>query len=136
MRKTLFPINTNYSRSIRLDNTDIAVPQVGLTEVATMVVSGHSRVFFQVTVQNFALDQFVISARATEQAPFSPLFSQSSDYLAPDGILLGCSDDLSLLAAGKVASMLLDVRGFYEFKLEASSVNVAGSIVNIHGGGA
>lgn len=114
----------------------VAVAQDGLTTLATFVVSGYQRGFFQFVVGGQALDQFVISGRATRDAPWSQLYATYADYETPRGIIIGVSGDLSTLAAGETGDITLDVRGFYELRFEARSSHAAGSIVSVFGGAA
>ena len=127
--------SSRYGSFLTTENANVAVANT-LTEIATIEVAGLSRLFLQVTVANHALSQFVISARATNNAPWSVLYATSDDYQTPRGILIGVSGDLSTLGAGEVGDIVLDVRGFYELKFEASSGNAAGSNVSVFGGAA
>ena len=90
----------------------------------------------QVAVTGQALDQFVISARTSPNAPFSILYNQASHYINPKGLLVGASGDLTTLPAGSVGDLQMDVIGLHEVKIQVSSGNAAGSIVSAYGSAA
>ncbi len=125
--------SSRFNNFLSVENANVAVANT-LTEIATIEVAGLSRLFLQLTVANHDLSQFVISARATNNAPWSVLYSTSDDYDTPRGIMIGVSGDLSSLAVGDTGDITLDVPGFYEMKFEASSSNAVGSIVSVFGG--
>lgn len=127
--------SSRFNNFLSVENVNIAVANT-LTEIATIEVAGLSRLFLQLTVANHDLSQFVISARATNNAPWSVLYSTSDDYDTPRGIMIGVSGDLGALSADETGDITLDARGFYELKFEASSEDVAGSTVSVFGGAA
>lgn len=122
--------------SLEIEIQEIPVAQAGLTTLATVVVSGYARGFFQFLVSGQALDQFVIMGRATKNAPWSSLYSTTDDYEVPRGIMIGISGDLSNLAPGTNGDITLDLRGFYELRFAASSAHISGSTVSTFGGAA
>lgn len=127
--------SSRFNSFLSVENADVAVANT-LTEIATIEVAGLSRLFLQLTVANHDLNQFMISARATNNAPWSVLYATSGDYQTPRGILIGVSGDLSTLGAGETGDIVLDVRGFYELRFSARSRDAGGSIVSVFGGAA
>lgn len=125
--------SSRFNNYLSVENINVAIANT-LTEVVTIQVAGLSRLFLQLTVANHDLSQFVISARATNNAPWSILYLTSEDYDTPRGIMIGVSGDLGTLSADEIGDITLDVRGFYELKFEASSNDVAGSTVSVFGG--
>lgn len=128
-------VSSRYGSFLTTENANVSVANT-LTEIATIEVAGLSRLFLQLTVANHDLSQFVISAKATNNAPWSVLYAISDDYQTLRGILIGVSGDLTVLAVGEIGDLILDVRGLYALKFEASSSDSAGSIVSVFGGAA
>lgn len=121
---------------LQASNVAVAVAQTGNTEVLKVPCFGIDRLYVHVGVADQALDAFIVRAYATLDAAADTLFSLSTDYTNPAGILVGASGDLTTLAAAATGWLVLDVRGISQIDILASSGNVAGSAVTVYAGGA
>lgn len=103
-------------------NASQSVPAAGLTELFNFVVGDVQRIFAQFVNTGFAFDQFVISCKAHEDAPWSIFYATAGSFTSPAGILVGASGDLTTLASGATAGwFILDVTGLFAIKVEASA---------------
>ncbi len=111
-----------------------AVAQTGLTTLIEVKTANYDRLVAQIKVATHDLDAFVISAKASPYADYKTLRSASGSYTSPTGILLDCTGDLTAQVAATSNTFVLDVGGFYQVKLEASSAHAAGSAVDVYTG--
>jgi len=112
--------------------TTVAV--AGLTTIGSAIdVSDFEKIFVQ--IDNTHASAVVFDAFEIQISPdgtnFETAFSTSGDYTSPAGILIGCSGDLTVLAAAATGWFILDVTGLASIQLQASanitqSVGVAG----------
>ena len=123
--------NSMARKFVEVINLLVAVPQTGNTEVGRILVEGCDRLAAEVLVAGQALDAFVVKGKCTKDGADITLFSAALDYTTPAGIVIDASGDLTSQAVG-TGWLVLDVRGFYDISLHASSGNVAGSTVSIH----
>lgn len=116
------------------ENLAVAVPASGLTTLLQCNTRNVSRVFVQLDVTSNALDQFVISAKSTENGTATTLFNTTAHFttLPAGGILKGTSGDLTTQAVGS-GFFLLETLGIYEITVQASGNGAA--TVSIYGGG-
>ena len=116
-------------------NVPTVVVAQGTTDtVATFNVKAYTRIFVEVVVSGFAIDAFVIAARAHPSGSFLTLYSAALDYTAPSEILVGASGDLTTQAVGS-GWFIMDVIGLEQVRISASSGNAAGSTVVLYAGG-
>ena len=136
MAQTLKFLQQSTSRQILVaDNLAVSVAATGNTDLLIIPCLGLDRIMveFAVTVQ--ALDAFIIQAKATMAAAFVTLYSVTTDYTSPKGLLIGASGDLTLQGAGTTGWFIMEVSGLTEIKVQASA-NVAGAAtVSIYAGG-
>lgn len=117
-------------------NLNVAVAQAGETKLLTLLTLELDRIFIHIDVVGQALDGFLVKGKAHPSAPEDTLYSLPTDYTSPRGLVAGASGDLTTLAAAASGWLLLDVKGFYEISIYASSANPAGSSVSLFAGGA
>jgi len=97
-------------------------------------VSRHDRIMVRISNEDAAavvFDQFEIQI-SPDGANFETAFSATGDYTSPTGILIGCSGDLTGLAAAATGWFILDCRGLDKLQVQASanttqSVGVTGT---------
>jgi hypothetical protein len=128
---TLINQNSMPRKFIEVSNPLVSVPQAGNTEIARISVVGCDRLTAEILVAGQALDAFIVKGKCTRDGADITLFSIATDYTTPAGIVIDASGDLTSQAVG-TGWLVLDVRGFYDISLHASSGNVAGSTVSIH----
>ena len=112
----------------------VTVAQGSTDTIATYDVRGYERIFVTLDVAGFSLDAFAIKARAMSAGAYQTLYSTTTHFTAPSGILVGVSSDLSLLAVG-AGWFILDVLGLESVQIAASSSDAAGSTVIAYTGG-
>ena len=95
-------------------------------------VRGITRLFVQLSVTIAALTGFRIKARALASAGYVTLYSSTADYSTPQGLLVGCSGDLSSQAIGE-GWFALDVSGLESVQLHATSGGTAFLAINAGG---
>jgi len=135
MNQTKYRNAGNYKSVMETDNIDVAVPNA-LTSIAVIQTFGFKRIYVQIKVAGNALSAFKISAKATSNATIEPsvLYSTASDFVAPAGLIIGTSGDLTSQPVG-LGWLIMDVEGLNEVTLEAISASAAGSVVSVFVGG-
>lgn len=98
-----------------------SVPSSGLTSILEIETLGDDRIYVSLTSASQALNAFQIQARANPDDSYQTLYSTSGDYTSPKGILVGVSADLTSLAAGTPAWLILEVRGLESVRLRATA---------------
>jgi hypothetical protein len=101
------------------------------TLIQAIRTTNYSRMACQFVVADFALSAFLIKGQVHPEAPVETLFSSSESYTSPAGLMISCSGDLTAIGAGNTGSFVLDVGGYYEIKLYATSSNEAGSGIDL-----
>lgn len=128
--------NVRFSeRAIQAENLSVTVAQAGLTTLMELEnIQDMIRMLFQVVAGAQAFDAFEIQAKANRNAAYVTLYSLAGDYTSPSGLLVGASGDLTALAATATGWFLMETRGLYAVRVQASCANVAGSVSNAYGG--
>ena len=112
-----------------------ALDNSGVQDVFALNTVGISRLAVRLTVATNALAAFQIKARfSSEDGTEIVLFSTSADFLAPKGVLVASSGDLTTLAVGS-GWFIIDVSGFSAVILAANSGNAGGSTLAVNAGG-
>ena len=112
-----------------------ALDNSGVQDVFAFNTAGISRLAVRLTVATNALAAFQIKARfSSEDGTEIVLFSTSADFLAPKGVLVAASGDLTTLAVGS-GWFIIDVSGFSAVILAANSGNAGGSTLAVNAGG-
>ena len=106
-----------------------------LASVHTLDTSKLYRLFIEVAVGDNDLDQFEIHARANASGSYQSLYSASSNYLAPKGILKGVSGDLTAINTTFSGWLIMDVSTLESLQLHMASSNAAGSTIDVYAGG-
>ena len=122
------------NQDIHYKREDITVPAAGNTELGVITVGNDETIYCSIGVTGQALDGFIISVRAHEDDSFQTLFSTTSHYTTPVGPMKATSSDLTGLSAGSNGFFLLETRGFWQIKLEASAA-ANNAIVSIYAHG-
>lgn len=113
---------------------DITVPASGNTELGVVTVGNDETIYCSINVTGQALDGFIISVRAHQDDSFQTLFSTSSHYTTPAGPMKATSSDLTSLSAGSNGFFLMDCRGFWQVKIEASAASNSATVsIYVHG---
>lgn len=120
-------------RSIDIALAATVVPNSS-TKMIEIPVEGVSRIFVQLAASVAALTNFTIKAlpSGTSVLP-ETLFSTASDFLNPQGLLVGCSGDLTTLS-GTTGWFIMDTIGLETVQLWATSGGTAILIVDGSGG--
>lgn len=118
-------------RVSKASNLLVVVPNAGLTTLLTMNVERCARVGFQMLVAAQALAAFQVSARTHPDGAF---FLISAAVAGAAGLFTYASGTLTTQAVG-TGAFVMDCRGLYEIKIEATSGNVAGSTVSAYAEG-
>ena len=111
---------------------------VAVANTSTLLVTlnvqefGIANVSFTVATHDLA--GFAIKAKNHQSAPVQTLKSAAGDFTAPAGLLKTASGDLTTQAAGSTGAFIMDVAGFYEIEIYATSGNASGSTVSIYAG--
>jgi hypothetical protein len=114
------------SKSVnKAENLAVSVALSGLTTLLVMSVERMSRLGFEMAVSVNALDQFQVSARTHPNAPFFLL--SSAITAAPAGLFLFATGTLATQGVG-TGAFVMDCRGLYEIKVEASCAVGAGTV--------
>ena len=112
-----------------------ALDNSGVQDVFALNTVGISRLAVRLTVATNALAAFQIKARfSSEDSTEIVLVSTSADFLAPKGVLVASSGDLTTLAVGS-GWFIIDVSGFSAVILAANSGNAGGSTLAVNAGG-
>lgn len=112
----------------------VVVAQGSTDTVATFNVKAYTRIFVEVAVSGFAIDAFVISARAHPSGSFLTLYNTAVDFTSAAELLVGASGDLTTQVVGS-GWFIMDVMGLEQVRVSASSGNAAGSTVVLYAGG-
>ncbi len=119
-----------------LRSTTVAV--AGLTTIGGIIrTSDFENIYVRIDNSDdtgsaaIVFDAFEIQA-SSDGTNFDTLYSASGDYTSPSGLLIGCSGDLTILAADAVGWFILDVKGIHSIRVQASanttqSVGVTGT---------
>lgn len=101
----------------------VTVPAASLTKIADLEFAGHDRVMVEIAVADQDLDGFEIRARFHPAGSELTLFSEAAEYAEPPdgGLLIGCSGDLTTLAAGTSGWFVFECRGIVKISLYASA---------------
>lgn len=110
----------------------VLISATGNTEILRADVAGLEHVLVQISAVGQALDTFLISAAGHPQAAESVLASAAGDFTTPVAPVIKASGDLTALAAGASGYALVDVRGWRQLIVSASSANIAGSTVTAY----
>lgn len=112
-------------------NLLVVVPNAGLTTLMVLNVERSTRLGFQMLVAAQALAAFQVSARTHPDGAF---FLISAAITGAAGLFTYASGTLATQAVG-TGAFVMDTRGLYEVKIEATSGNVAGSTVSAYAEG-
>lgn len=122
-------------RQIYVENLAVNVAQSGLTTLAQVEdMADTVRTVFQVTAGAQALDAFEIQVKAHQNGDWLTLYSATGDFTTPAGILVGASGDLTALTATSKGWFIMETRGLYGIRVQASCANVAGTSCNVYMG--
>ena len=86
-----------------------------LTDVRSLV-----RLFFQVTAGNQNFDAFEVQVKLHPDAGYVTMFSVAADFTTPAGLLVDASGDLTTLATTATGWFIMDLRGLYGLRVQAS----------------
>lgn len=112
-----------------------ALDNSGVQDIFTLNVEGLKRICVRLTNATNALAAFNIKAYfATEDTTAVVLFSTSADFVAPKGLLVAASGDLTTLAVGS-GWFIMDVGGISKLVLSANSSAAGGSSLSVNAGG-
>ena len=112
----------------------VTMDNSGVQSIFDLDVTGLSRIAVQVTVGTATLAAFQINAFAhTRAATAVTLKSTTAQFLAPAGVLVDASGDLTLQAAGS-GWFVLNCAGFNTIRLSANS-SAAASTMAVFGTG-
>lgn len=101
-------------------------------DVCEIDVAGLERVCLEAAVTTATLSAFKVQARFHSGGSYLTIASAAGDYTNPQGIIVGCSGDLTTQAVGS-GWIILDVRGIESLKILAAGTS---SGVTIKGGAA
>lgn len=113
---------------VHVESEVTTVPATGNTTILEVETLGDDRLYVSFSVATQNLDAFVIQVKANEADTYQSLYSTTGDYTTPDGILVGVSADLTTLAAGSSAWFILETKGIYKVRLQASAVANSASV--------
>lgn len=122
-----------YKQRLLGKNLAVSVAVAGLTPLLELNVEGIERVFCEVVPGANAFDAFSIEGKAHPDGSWTVLFN--TGFATPAGILLGTSGDLAALGAGTSGWFLLDTKGIYALRVQASAA-VGASVSNAYISGA
>lgn len=114
----------------RINEVPAAVVPAVSTVMGTLHTQGAKRLFVQLNVAVAALTAFEIDARPTPGASYVPLYSISSDFLTPRGLLVGASGDLTTQGVGS-GWFIMDVAGLESIQIKATSGGTATLALNM-----
>lgn len=112
-----------YKQRLLGKSLGVSVAVAGLTTLLEMCVEGIERVFCEVVPGANAFDAFSIEGKAHPDGSWTVLYN--SGFAAPTGILLGTSGDLAALGAGTSGWFLLETKGIYALRVQASAAGGA-----------
>jgi len=123
--------NSMPRKFVEVSNLNVAVPQAGLTLIASMQIEGCERAAFEIIVAGQALDAFEVHAKCSSTGNDIVLANAALDFTSPSKSIFDTSGDLTSQAVG-TGWVIVNTHCFYEVSLYASSGNVAGSTVSVH----
>ena len=130
----LFANTVATAAQLDASNASLSVPAAGNTPLLDLDVRGVERIYVQVTPTTNGFDAFTIAIKPQANGAYSTIASVAADYTSPSGLLVGASGDLTTLAAATTGWFILDVRGIFMVRVQASGSGGA-STVSIYAGG-
>jgi len=122
-------------RQVYADNLSVSVAQAGLTTLTTNEdMADTIRMLFEVTTGGQAFDAFEIQVKAHPNGSWITIYNAAADFTSPAGLIIGASGDLTTLAASTTGWFLMETRGLYGIRVQASCDNAAGSSCNVYMG--
>jgi hypothetical protein len=118
-------------------NVGVTVAGTGLTTIYEEAdVTTISKLAFEITETGGAqaLDAFEVQAKIHAASSYVTLYSTSTDFTSPKGVLVGTSGDLTALAASETGWLVMDTEGFISVRLQASAAADSATI-NVYVGG-
>lgn len=120
-------------RQVYVDNLAVTVAQAGLTTLATVEdLADTVRMYFEVTTGTQAFDAFEIQVKAHPSGSWNAVYNATGDFTTPAGLLVGASGDLTALALSTLGWFIMETRGLYGVRVQASCGNVAGTSCNVY----
>lgn len=112
----------------------LSVPATLVNTTANVVVDVRDlkRIFVQIAVTVAALTGFAIKIKPTSGATYSTVYSTTGDFIAPRGIMIGSSGDLTNQPVG-TGWVILDVVGLDSVTLSATSAGTANIAIEVGG---
>ena len=112
-----------YPKQVQFSETAVAVLVAGLTTVITVPVEGLEEVGFLVTNADAAdaFDAFQVQFQYYPDGAYTAMASAGADFTTPTWPILKCSADPTTLAAAATSGMVVDVRGAYQMRIQASA---------------
>jgi len=103
-------------------NENITVALASNTDLLEVFVHKVARMTFEVKNDGGnAFDAFIVQGKMHPGGNYVNILSAAGDYTTPAGIVVDASGDLTTLAAGATGWLIIDVIGFYQVKIQASS---------------
>lgn len=128
-------VTSKTPKKILAENVGVTVAESGNTTLLELDTRDVSEVGVEVSVTGQDLDAFLIQGKVHPNGTYQTLYSAAGDFTSPEGLLIGASGDLTVLAAAASGWLLLDTRPLWAVKILASSGNVAGSTVTARASG-
>ncbi len=120
----------NKPKTVRVNDIAAATVPNSSTLMGTIHTQGSRRLMVEITVAVAALTGFNIQARSTPAAPYVTLYSATSDFTQPKGILVGASGDLTTQGVG-TGWFIMDVEGLESVQIYATSGGTATLALNM-----
>jgi hypothetical protein len=120
-------------RHVYASNPSVTVAQAGLTTILEVPeIADTVRCFCQIDAGSQALDAFEIQVKVHPDGDWVALYNASGDFTTPAGLLVGASGDLTGLALSTTGWFIMETRGLYGIRLQASCDNAAGSVCDVY----
>ena len=110
------------------DNVAVTVLAASNTTILELSVDDIDQLGVEVTPATQAFDAFLFQGRMSPEGAYQTI--KSATWATPGGLLLATSGDIAALAAGTPGFVVLDVRGLYSVRFQASKA-VADSAATI-----
>lgn len=110
------------NNQLRASAIGVSVAVAGLTTLLEVNVADLDQVCFEVAPVTNPLDAFEVQARIHPDGSYVRVAgAAAADFTTPKRPVLAASGDLTALVAGTSGWCMLDVRGFYGLRLQASA---------------
>ena len=123
-----------YNQISGYTNTGSLNTPSSLGVVATINVNGIQQLNVEAAVVGQSLTAFQVLGQVNNSGTYQLLYSTSSDYTSPKGLLIGTSGDLTSIASGTSGFFQMTVRGFYNIQIKVTAASTGGTITILSGG--